>query len=133
MESSVIKKMHAVRRNGNSASDARAGIMDSSVIKKLADIDLAARGIIADAGEEKKKLAESYREQTEAFDRQVEEESENRLKKLRTDLEKENAETIGNLEAAMNKSLAFLEKNYAEQVDARADEIVARILEANEI
>lgn len=132
MESSVIKKMHAAR-NGNSASDARAGIMDSSVIKKLADIDLAARGIIADAGEEKKKLAESYREQTEAFDRQVEEESESRLKKLRTDLEKENAETIGNLEAAMNKSLAFLEKNYAEQVDARADEIVARILEANEI
>ena len=31
----------------------------------------------------------------------------------------------------METSLAFIEKNYAEQADIRADEIVGRILEAN--
>ena len=41
-------------------------------------------------------------------------------------------EEIARLEADMETSLAFIEKNYAEQTDKRADEIVGRILEANE-
>ena len=94
--------------------------MDSTVIKKLADIDLAARSILADAGKEQEKLAEEYRAKTQAYDRELDEQSERELKEIRNKLERENA------------SLAFIEKNYAEQTDKRADEIVGRILEANE-
>ena len=106
--------------------------MDSTVIKKLADIDLAARSILADAGKEQEKLAEEYRAKTEAFDRELDEQSERELREIRNKLERENAEAIARLEADMETSLAFIEKNYAEQADLRADEIVGRILEANE-
>ena len=106
--------------------------MDSTVIKKLADIDLAARSILADAGKEQEKLAEEYRAKTQAYDRELDEQSERELKEIRNKLEKENAEAIARLEADMVTSLAFIEKNYAEQADLRADEIVGRILEANE-
>ena len=47
--------------------------MDSTVIKKLADIDLAARSILADAGKEQEKLAEEYRAKTQAYDRELDE------------------------------------------------------------
>ena len=106
--------------------------MDSTVIKKLADIDLAARSILADAGKEQEKLAEEYRAKTQAYDRELDEQSERELKEIRNKLEKENAEAIVRLEADMETSLAFIEKNYAEQADIRAGEIVGRILEANE-
>ena len=104
--------------------------MDNSVIKKLADIDRAARSILADAEEEKKKLAEEYREQTEAFDRETDLESDREIEKTRSDLERENAVIIERNEADLDHALAFIEKNYAKQIDTRADEIVARILEA---
>jgi len=107
--------------------------MDSSVIKKLADIDLAARSILDDARAEQTRLAETYRKKTEDFDRQAEEESEQRLEKTRSDLERENSEAIAKLEDDMEKTLSYIEKNYANQVDACADEIVARILEATEL
>lgn len=106
--------------------------MDSTVIKKLADIDLAARSILADAGKEQEKLAEEYRAKTQAYDRELDEQSERELKEIRNKLERENAEAIARLETDMETSLAFIEKNYAEQADIRADEIVGRILEANE-
>lgn len=104
--------------------------MDNSVIKKLADIDRAARSILADAEVEKKKLAEEYREQTEAFDRETDLESDREIEKVRSDLERENERIIEKNEADFDHALAFIEKNYAKQVDTRADEIVARILEA---
>ena len=103
--------------------------MDSTVIKKLADIDLAARSILADAEKEQGKLAEEYRAKTEAYDRELDRQSERELKEIRNKLERENAEAIARLEADMETSLAFIEKNYAEQADLRADEIVGRILE----
>ena len=106
--------------------------MDSTVIKKLADIDLAARSILAEAGKEQERLAEEDRAKTQAYDRELDEQSERELKEIRNKLERENAEEIARLEADMETSLAFIEKNYAEQTDKRADEIVGRILEANE-
>ena len=106
--------------------------MDSTVIKKLADIDLAARSILADAEKEQGKLAEEYRAKTEAYDRELDRQSERELKEIRNKLERENAEAIARLEADMETSLVFIEKNYAEQADIRAGEIVGRILEANE-
>ena len=54
--------------------------MDSTVIKKLADIDLAARSILADAGKEQEKLAEEYRAKTQAYDRELDEQSERELR-----------------------------------------------------
>lgn len=85
--------------------------MDSTVIKKLADIDLAARSILADAGKEQEKLAEEYRAKTQAYDRELDEQSERELKEIRNKLERENAEEIARLEADMETSLAFIEKN----------------------
>ena len=78
------------------------------------------------------KLAEEYRAKTEAYDRELDRQSERELKEIRNKLERENAEAIARLEADMETSLVFIEKNYAEQTDLRADEIVGRILEANE-
>ena len=104
--------------------------MDNSVIKKLADIDRAARSILADAEEEKKKLAEEYREQTEKFDRETDLESDREIEKVRSDLEREKAAITEKSEADLDHALAFIEKKYAGNVDVRADEIVARILEA---
>lgn len=104
--------------------------MDNSVIRKLADIDNAARSILDDAEEEKKRLAEDYREQTEAYDRKIDIESEQQLEKIRSDFERENTREIEKLEENMDKAFAFVNRNYAEKVDERADEIVARILES---
>ena len=102
--------------------------MDSSVIKKLADIDLAARSILDEAEKEKQRLTVHYREQTEAFDRQADEESERRLKEIRSGMERDNARAIEKMEYGMEKSMAALEKNYAEQIDTHAACVVARIL-----
>ncbi len=104
--------------------------MDNSVIRRLADIDLAARSIIDDAREEQKKIADDFRKQTEAFDRQADEESERKLAEIREALRKENTEAAEKLEADMEESLALVKKYYEDQIDLRADEIVAQILEA---
>ena len=104
--------------------------MDNSVIRRLADIDLAARSIIDDAREEQKKIADDFRKQTEAFDRQADEESERKLAEIREARRKENTEAAEKLEADMEESLALVKKYYEDQIDLRADEIVAQILEA---
>lgn len=102
--------------------------MDNSVIKRLAEIDLAARSIIEKAEEEKKKLAEIYRVKTQDFDRETDEEASRKLKEMRASLERENAAAIRELETDMERTLAHIEKEYADQVDARADEVVRSIL-----
>ncbi|MDO4805227.1 MAG: hypothetical protein Q4A32_10465 [Lachnospiraceae bacterium] len=104
--------------------------MDNSVIKRLAEIDLAARSIIEKAEEEKKELAESSRARIEAFDREADSEAARKLDEIRNGLERENAEAIRKLETDMETTLAYIEKNYADRLDACADEIVENILKA---
>ncbi|UWP57983.1 hypothetical protein [Ruminococcus gauvreauii] len=99
-----------------------------TVIKKLSEIEVAAKKIMDNANAELKVLDARMQENSDAFDAQVEADTRRRLGELRENLEKENNAALKKLKDDTEKGLTHLNQYYEEHHEALADEIVKRII-----
>ena len=99
-----------------------------TVIKKLSEIEVAAKKIMDNANAELKVLDARMQENSDAFDAQVEADTRRRLGELRENLEKENNAALRKLKDDTQKGLSSLNQYYEDHHEVLADEIVKRII-----
>ena len=99
------------------------------VIKKLTEIEVAAKQIMKNANAELKVLDANMQAQTEAFDAEVEETTRTRLEDLREKLQKENSEALQKLQSDTEQTLHYLQHCFEQNHSVLADKIVQRIIE----
>lgn len=99
------------------------------VIKKLTDIEVAAKQIMENAHAELKVRDADMQNQTETFDAQLEALTQQRLKKLRETLREENSETLQKLQTDTEQALKHLRLCFEQKHSTLADTIVQRIIE----
>ena len=99
------------------------------VIKKLTDIEVAAKQIMENAHAELKVRDADMQNQTETFDAQLEALTQKRLKNLREKLRDENSEALQKLQTDTEQSLNALRLSFDKEHSALADAVVQRIIE----
>lgn len=98
-----------------------------TVIKKLSEIEIAAKKIMNNANEELKVLDAKMHKEFETFDAQVEADTRRRLDELRETLQKENDAALRKLKNDTEQGLAFLNHYYEEHHEALVERIVQKI------
>ena len=100
-----------------------------TVMKKLSEIEIAAKKIMENANAQLKMLDSKMQEQIKAFDEQVEADTQKRLEALREELQAENEQALKKLQDDTEHGLASLYQSFEEKHSKLSDEIVKRITE----
>lgn len=99
-----------------------------TVIKKLSEIEIAAKRIMEEANEQLTVLKQRMNEKTAAFDNQVETETDAKLDDLRKALQQKTDTALEKLKSDTKQELASLEKYYAEHHNELSDAIYNKII-----
>lgn len=99
------------------------------IIKKLTEIEVAAKQIMKNAHAELKVLDNKMQTETEAFDIQLEALTQKRLGSLREKLQLENNEALQKLQTDTEQTLNHLQHYFENKHGTLADSIVQRIIE----
>lgn len=99
-----------------------------AVIKKLSEIEIAAKKITEDASRQLEELKKQMDEKTAAFDVQVEQETQEELTKLRETLQRQTDEALAKLKGDTKVALSSIESYYQANREQLTDAIYKRIV-----
>lgn len=99
-----------------------------TVIKKLSEIEIAAKKIMEEANAQLTVLKQQMHEKTAAFDHQVETETESKLDDLRKALQQKTDTALAKLRSDTEQELNSLHKYYAEHHNELSDAIYNKII-----
>lgn len=99
-----------------------------TVIKKLSEIEIAAKKIMEDANGQLDVLKNKMDEKTAAFDASVKEDTDKKLETLRQDLQKQTDDALAKLKSDTENNLASLNKYYEEHHDKISETIYKKIV-----
>ena len=101
-----------------------------SVIKRIADIEKTAEDVVNHAEEQKREIEEIYRAEREEFDQAIAAKTEEKLKKIREEAESKRNQLMEDEKNRQQAVIEGLEKEYEENHEAYAQEILKRIISA---
>ena len=99
-----------------------------TVITRLSEIEGAAVHLEELAVEQKKELAAEYERKTEAFDREIDAQTEEKLKQLKERLMREAKENLVAMRSETERELAAMEEEYEQNHGKMAAEILKRMI-----
>lgn len=100
-----------------------------SIVKRLSEIENAASAIVEHAEEYKAVLDKEYRDARRSFDEELEERTQERLQKIRSELEEKTSRLLKSQSGANSDSIIALQKEYEENHTLYAQDIIKRITE----
>lgn len=100
-----------------------------SIVNKLTEIEDAASAIVEHAETQKQVLNKEYNEKRKAFDVELEKRTQEQLRAIREDLEKNTSGILDNQNDASTETIRALQKEYEEKHTEYAHEILRRITE----
>lgn len=100
-----------------------------SIVKKLSEIESAAAAIVEHAEAQKSVLDKEYDEARRRFDEDLEEKTQDRIKKIRDELESSTTRLLDSQTGANSDSIKALQKEYEEKHTQYALDILKRITE----
>ena len=99
-----------------------------TVIKKLSEIENAAKTIMADANGQVDVLKGNMDEKTAAFDIKVKEDTDKKLEALRQELQSQTNDALAKLKADTEANLASVHQYYKEHHDELSESIYKKII-----
>lgn len=99
-----------------------------AVIKKLSEIEIAAKKIMEEASGQLDVLKRQMDQRTAEFDAQVERETEEKLDKLRQSLQEQTDAALAKLKEETKNALSSLENYYDEHHEQLSDAIFQKII-----
>ena len=99
-----------------------------TVIKKLSEIEIAAKNIMEDATQQLDILKLKMDEKTVAFDASVKEDTSKKLEALRQDLQAQTDDALVKLKSDTANNLASLNKYYEEHHNELSENIYKKII-----
>jgi hypothetical protein len=99
-----------------------------AVIKKLSEIEIAAKRIMEDASGQLEELKKQMDEKTAAFDIQVEQDTKEQLENLRKTLESQTQEALAKLKGDTKVALSSMEGYYHTNREQLSDTIFKKII-----
>ncbi len=100
-----------------------------SIVKRLSEIESAAAAIVNHAEAQKAALDEEYQEARRKFDKKLEAKTQDKIAKIRDELERSKAKLIASQAGTNNDFITALQKEYNEKHTDYAQEILKRITE----
>lgn len=100
-----------------------------SIVKRLSEIENAASAIVEHAEEYKTVLDKEYRDARRSFDEELEEQTQERLQKIRSEMEEKTSRLLKSQSGANSDSIVALQKEYEENHTLYAQNIIKRITE----
>ena len=99
-----------------------------AVIKKLSEIEIAAKKIMEEASGQLDVLKHQMDQKTDQFDAQVERDTEEKLEKLRQALQEQTDAALAKLREDTKRALSSLENYYNEHHEQLSDAIFQKII-----
>ena len=99
-----------------------------TVIKKISEIEIAAKKIMENASGETVVLKKQMEEKTAAFDAQVKDDTEKKLEELRKDLDNHTKDALAQLKSDTAKSLESLNSYYENNHNELSENIYRKII-----
>ena len=99
-----------------------------TVITRLAEIEGAAVRLEEMAAEQKKEIAAEYERKTEAFDQEIDEQTEDRLELLKARLTREARENLIKMRKNTEEELAAMEQEYEQNHKKLAEDLLKQML-----
>lgn len=99
-----------------------------TVITRLSEIEGAAVHLEEMAAEQKKEIAKEYGQKTEAFDQEIDAQTEEKLKQLKETLMQEAKENLTKMRRETEEELASMEREYEQNHKKLAEEILKRMI-----
>lgn len=99
-----------------------------TVIQKLSEIETAATRIMDDAAAKKKQMDQKYKDDCDAFDKRLDEETAKRLDQLRKDLGASAEHDLEDINVKTAKSLENLDREYEKQHEVWAEQIFNHLI-----
>lgn len=100
-----------------------------SIVKKLSEIESAAAAIVDHAEAQKSVLDKDFDAARRRFDEDLEAKTQERIKKIRVELESSTTRLLDSQTGANSDSIEALQKEYKEKHTQYAQEILKRITE----
>lgn len=100
-----------------------------TIVMKLSEIEHAANAIAVHAEEEKKELEKQIQEKRDAFDAQLEKQTERELSDIREGLERQMAEILARQRRKDASEIEKMQKDFEKKHTIYASEVVRRIVE----
>lgn len=100
-----------------------------SIVKKLSEIESAAAAIVDHAEAQKSVLDKEFDAARRRFDEDLEAKTQERIKKIRVELESSTTRLLDSQTGANSDSIEALQKEYKEKHTQYAQEILKRITE----
>lgn len=98
-----------------------------SIVRKLSEIEAAAAAIVEHAEAQKTVLDEEFQGARRRFDDQLEAKTQDRIKKIRDELERSTSELLDRQSAENTDTIESLKKEYEEKHTFYARQILKRI------
>lgn len=99
-----------------------------AVIKKLSEIEIAAKKIMEEASAQLDVLKQQMEQKTAEFDAQVERETEEKLEKLRQSLQEQTDAALAKLKEDTKGAISSLENYYHEHHEQLSDALFQKII-----
>lgn len=99
------------------------------ILSKLSEIEIAAKSIQKDADKTKKALSEDMEQQCKAFDAALEQQINDRISKIRDELEKEKDSRLTDLRRKTEDHFAALDAYFTENRQRLCSELFQRVLQ----
>ncbi|GEK91672.1 hypothetical protein AKA01nite_12940 [Alkalibacterium kapii] len=100
----------------------------NSVIDQLFKIEQAAKDMQSSIDKKKDNLRKKYQEKEKAFDREIDQETQQQLKEIQENLNQKNAENRKEQNRLYEAEIEHLEKDYRQKKEDIVKEIVGHIL-----
>ncbi|MDD2981304.1 MAG: hypothetical protein PHN80_15230 [Hespellia sp.] len=100
-----------------------------SILGKLSEIETAAFAIVNHAESQKDVLEEEMRKKRDAFDAELEEDTQYKIQKIRDELKKKTDEVLSSQTGTSTSSIEAVKKEFNEKHTIYAKEILSRITE----
>lgn len=101
----------------------------NSVIKKIAEIESTAEAIVEHAENQKPEIEKRIQAERERFDQKLEEETRRKLEAIKEEADSEMEREVAKQRERNHETLDDLKKEYEENHEIYAQEILKRILE----
>lgn len=101
------------------------------ILNKLSEIEAAARHITEDAEKTRQALSEEAENRCRDFDKRLEEQTAEKIRQIRIELEKEKDARLTTLRSDTEKTFSALDSYYEKNHESLSDRIFSKILNGN--
>lgn len=100
-----------------------------AIIKKLSEIEEAAEAIVEHANEQKIEVEHRLQKERDAFDRELEEKTQEKVRQIRAENEEKMERIVEERKKKNNQAIVNLEQEFADNHTAYAEKILKKIIE----